>query len=369
MLQVGRPLDSTLVVMPHPADPSQLLPLATLRQMHAAAAAAAPAAAPAPAKTPGRRGRPSAAARAQQQAAAAAAAAAAATSGPSPAAAAAAASGPAIPNDFVVGSPTHGEEGVARMRVTAAQCLGVLCSVAHAHGSPHAAQELLACLASPSATARQLGALAAGFWLQHAKQQLAPTPAPAPNSTATPPGASDGGASTPIPDPSGPDASPPPPSAPSAHPSAPTSDGSPVAVQLPPQLQLPQPLLLQIFTALSASSSSAPHAPASAEPYAETLPYYAQMRREVLALVSAAMEVNVLLPLPAGVPVDAMGADQAAALLAAAASAAPPEGSPLALACVRLRNALASLQVRAWRRPAKSFVHVWHDLDRVDEYH
>ncbi|PNH08544.1 TATA-binding protein-associated factor [Tetrabaena socialis] len=208
--------------------------------------------------------------------------------------------GPAVPPDFIVGA--GGEEAAARMRVTAAQCMGELLAAAHVHGSAAAAPELLAALSSPSATARQFGALAACAWLAHAKQQQ-------------------------------------------HHQQQQQQNGGGVHGQQQPLL-LPPALLQAVLSALAAVSCSAPLTPASQEPYAELVPYYAQMRREVLALVSAALDVHVLLPLPAGVPVEAVGAEHAAALLTAAAAAGPPEGSPLAAAVGRLRGALASLQVR-----------------------
>ncbi|GFR50408.1 hypothetical protein Agub_g12625, partial [Astrephomene gubernaculifera] len=302
--QVGRPLDPQIFMVPYSADPSRLLPLAVLRQLAgpAAAPAAAAAASTAAAGDAGglrspKRARTSS--KQKQNAAAAAAAEAAA------AAAAAAAAGPGLPNDFIVG--TLGEEAVARMRTTAASCLGALFACAHANGAVAPAPVLLAGLSSSSATARQFSALTARAWLQYAKQQLL---------LLQPPNTDPYQAQQQL----------------------------QLLLQQQPQILIPQPLLQQIFRALSANSCTAPLAPASLEPYSEVAPYYAQMRREVLALVSAALEVNVLLPLPAGVAVDHVGAEHAAALVAAAAAAGPAEGTPLALACSRLRGALASLQ-------------------------
>ncbi|KAG2490891.1 hypothetical protein HYH03_010808 [Edaphochlamys debaryana] len=303
--QVGRPLDSHLVLWPHATDEGvALLPLAQVRLLVAASAPAPqPAAADFNAIRSPKRSRSS-----KAQAAAAAAAAAAAQSGPP---AAAAPTGPVIPHDFVVGGPSHGDDGVARMRTLAAQCLGPLLSAAHAAGSGAAAPELYAGLTSPFATSRLFGALAAVAWLQHAKGQLVRMRA-AEN---------------------------------------PHLDPAVLAEQLQQQQAdqaaeplLPLPLLAAVFQALAAAVPSAPLVPASAEPYGEVVPYYAQMRREVMALVAIAMESNVLLPLPPGLASEAVTPEHASALASAALAAGPAEGTPLALAVTRLHGALSSLQ-------------------------
>ena len=260
--QVSRPLDPQIYLVPSPEEPARLVPLALLRQLYATTdAAAVPAAAPAAAaaaaasaalRSP-KRARTS---KAAQQAAAAAAA----TAG-GPSGAAAAAAGPLLPHDFVVGGGTQGEESVARMRVLAAQCLGLLLAAANAHGAAAAAPELLGCLASPLATARQVGALAATTWIVHAKRQVAAALAAA---------AAGRGAGA-----------------------AAAAVAVAAAPPAPPEALLPAPLLAQVLAALAAPSASAPLAPASLEPYGEVAPYYAQMRREVLALVAAAVEVGV----------------------------------------------------------------------------
>jgi hypothetical protein len=261
----GQALDRALLVVV--AGDGQMVSAADLphypggAQQQQAAGAGVSTGAPAPAKRARQRGP------AANGAGAAAGAGDTATSSPSPAAASGRAGALYMAN-ISVGA--GGEGSGARMRLLAAQALGLLARAVTpfqagqvTHGTLHTS------LASPSATARITAAHALWHSLKPlgsdgASQELEHSMAVSPtilsgSTTAT---ASTGGTTT-----------------------------STITVPAAPAVEMTPALQAVLLQHLGSTSCSYPSAPASLLPYGETGPFYAQMRREMLSLINACMQV------------------------------------------------------------------------------
>jgi hypothetical protein len=260
--QTHQRLDPSFLYLPDPLQPHMLVPLVTLRQR---AAAAEPADARGRAAKRACSGAPSCS-----------------DSG----AGGGAWSAAALPPDHVVGGGEQGEESVARARLAAAAAAGRLLEAVAAAGSRAARAELLGLLASPSATARQFGALAAVSWAAAARERCNGGDAAA---------ALDGGATLPN-ELTAQVRSPALPITAQLH-SIPAPRLARCKVSLPLKRLCPPACRLRVrcpqLHAGLAMPGPCPLAPASAEPYAELVPHYSAMRREVLALNLAAREVGL----------------------------------------------------------------------------
>lgn len=114
---------------------------------------------------------------------------------------------------------------------------------------------------------------------------------------------------------------------------------------------IPSVLLDALQLHLAALSSSQPSLPTSPKPYLEVRQLYAQMHREVLALVSACLQCGLLLRMPGDIAIDNLLPAHVQALLAsmpAALQAANPPVSAAARliidnASLRLQSVLLSL--------------------------
>ncbi|KAG1666532.1 hypothetical protein FOA52_014429 [Chlamydomonas sp. UWO 241] len=97
----------------------------------------------------------------------------------------------------------------------------------------------------------------------------------------------------------------------------------------------------EAHAALASLLSSAPSAEA---PYTETVPFYAQVRREASALAAGCLSCGLLLPLPPGASLERLSADQALSLASDPAASSGAAAAPLAARLASAATGLAAFE-------------------------